>query len=82
TCASEFSNVVLGSVLHKGIWIPPPGICDVLRFHLEEHEYKMTLPMEPRFTIKQHIRLLAYDYLDFSSPMCLFVSAVRAAWMV
>uniref|UniRef100_M1D322 F-box family protein n=1 Tax=Solanum tuberosum TaxID=4113 RepID=M1D322_SOLTU len=98
----------LGPVLH----IPPPEICDVLRFHLEEPEYKMTLPVEPIFMVplchtvnvsvlvgckdtnkvvciikkspfdyigRTTYRALAYDYLDFSSPMCLFVSAVRAA---
>lgn len=106
-----FSDVVPGPVLQKGIWIPPPGICDVLRFHLEGPEYKMTLPVEPRFTIplcqtvsvsvlvgrkdrnkvaciikkslfdyidRTAYRALAFDYLDFSSPMFLFVSGVRA----
>ncbi|KAK2989848.1 hypothetical protein RJ640_025507 [Escallonia rubra] len=46
-----FSEVVPGPVLQKGTWIPPPGICDVLRFHLEGPEYKMTLPVEPRFSV-------------------------------
>ncbi|GAA0142279.1 hypothetical protein LIER_35548 [Lithospermum erythrorhizon] len=46
-----FSEVVPGSVLHKGSWVPPPGICDALKLHLEGPEYKMTLPVEPRFTI-------------------------------
>ncbi|KAL2528622.1 F-box protein [Forsythia ovata] len=46
-----FSDVVPGLVLQKGSWIPPPGISDVLRFHLEGPEYKMTLPVEPRFNI-------------------------------
>nr|POF06353.1 f-box protein [Quercus suber] len=46
-----FSEVVPGPVLQAGIKIPPPGICDMLRFHLEGPEYKMTLPVEPRFTV-------------------------------
>lgn len=46
-----FSEVVPGPVLRKGIWVPPPGICDALRFHLEGPEYKMTLPVEPRFAV-------------------------------
>nr|GMD55365.1 F-box protein At5g39250 [Ipomoea batatas] len=106
-----FSEVVPGPVLQKGTWIPPPGICDVLRFHLEGPEYKMTLPVEPRFTVplsqtvsvsvlvgrkdknkvaciinksifdyvdRTAYRALAYDYLEFSSPVCLFVSGIRA----
>lgn len=48
-----FSEVVPGPVLQKGIWVPPPGICDVLRYHLEGPEYKMTLPVEPRFAVPQ-----------------------------
>ncbi|CAK9186021.1 unnamed protein product [Ilex paraguariensis] len=48
-----FSEKVPGPVLQKGIWVPPPGICDVLRFHLESPEYKMTLPVEPRFAVPQ-----------------------------
>ncbi|KAG8384629.1 hypothetical protein BUALT_Bualt04G0137800 [Buddleja alternifolia] len=46
-----FSEVVPGPVLQKGKWAPPTGICDVLRFHLESPDYKMTLPMQPRFNI-------------------------------
>lgn len=46
-----FSEVVPGPVLQAGIKIPPPGICDMLRFHLEGPEYKMTVPVEPRFTV-------------------------------
>lgn len=46
-----FSEVVPGPTLQNGIWIPPPGICDVLKRHLENPEYKMILPVEPRFTI-------------------------------
>ncbi|XP_071915250.1 F-box protein At5g39250-like isoform X1 [Coffea arabica] len=46
-----FSEVVPGPTLQNGIWIPPPGICDVLKYHLEGSGYKMILPVEPRFTI-------------------------------
>ncbi|MED6107595.1 hypothetical protein PIB30_095145 [Stylosanthes scabra] len=46
-----FSEVVPGSVLQPGFKIPPSGVCDLLKFHLEGSEYKMTLPVEPRFTI-------------------------------
>lgn len=46
-----FSEVVPGPVFEAGIKIPPTGICDMLRFHLESPEYKMTLPVEPRFTV-------------------------------
>ncbi|KAE9595279.1 putative F-box domain-containing protein [Lupinus albus] len=46
-----FSDVVTGSVLQPGFKIPPSGICDVLKFHLEGSEYKMTLPVEPTFSI-------------------------------
>uniref|UniRef100_A0A2P2JW52 F-box protein At5g39250 n=1 Tax=Rhizophora mucronata TaxID=61149 RepID=A0A2P2JW52_RHIMU len=43
-----FSEVVPGPVLQAGIKIPPPGICDRLKYHLEGDEYKMTIPVEPR----------------------------------
>ncbi|XP_041007822.1 F-box protein At5g39250 [Juglans microcarpa x Juglans regia] len=46
-----FSDVVPGPVLETGIKILPRGICNMLRFHLEGPEYKMTLPVEPRFTV-------------------------------
>ena len=46
-----FSEVVPGTVLRAGFKIPPSGICDKLRYHIEGPEYKMTLPVEPRFTI-------------------------------
>ncbi|EEF36300.1 F-box protein At5g39250 [Ricinus communis] len=46
-----FSEVVPGPVLLGGIKVPPPGICDILRFHLEGPDYKMTLPVEPRVKI-------------------------------
>jgi hypothetical protein len=48
-----FSEVVPGLVLQKGIRVPPPEICDVLKYHLEGPEYKMTLPVEPRFSVPQ-----------------------------
>ncbi|GKV08821.1 hypothetical protein SLEP1_g59783 [Rubroshorea leprosula] len=46
-----FSNVVPGPILQAGIKIPPTGICNMLRFHLESPEYKMTLPVEPKFIV-------------------------------
>ncbi|PON40769.1 F-box domain containing protein [Parasponia andersonii] len=46
-----FSEVVPGPILQAGFKIPPSGICDKLRFHVDSNEYKMTLPVEPRFTI-------------------------------
>ncbi|XP_077241499.1 F-box family protein [Tasmannia lanceolata] len=46
-----FSEVVPGNVLQSGIKTPPSGICDVLRVHLEGPDYKMTMPVEPRFSI-------------------------------
>lgn len=46
-----FSEVVPGPVLQKGTWNPPAGISDALRFHLDSSEYKMTLPVQPRFNI-------------------------------
>lgn len=46
-----FSEVVPGPVLQTGIKIPPAGICDTLRFRLEGPEYKMALPVEPRFKV-------------------------------
>ncbi|KAF5480207.1 hypothetical protein F2P56_000972 [Juglans regia] len=46
-----FSEVVPGPVLNSGIKTLPPGICNMLRFHLEGPEYKMTLPVEPRLTV-------------------------------
>ncbi|KAG2715538.1 hypothetical protein I3760_03G083000 [Carya illinoinensis] len=48
-----FSEVVPGPVLDSGIKTFPSGICNVLRFHLEGPEYKMTLPVEPRLTVPQ-----------------------------
>lgn len=46
-----FSEVVPGTDLQNGTWAPPCGICDVLKFHLESPEYKMTLPVHTRFSI-------------------------------
>ncbi|KAK2413097.1 F-box protein [Trifolium repens] len=46
-----FSEVVSGSVLQSGFKCPPSGVSDLLKFHLEGSEYKMTFPVEPRFTI-------------------------------
>lgn len=46
-----FSEVVPGSVLQLGFKIPAFGVCDMLKFQLEGSEYKMTFPVEPRFTI-------------------------------
>lgn len=46
-----FSEVVPGPVLQTGFKIPPPGIGDVLRFHLEGLDFKMRLPVKPRFTV-------------------------------
>lgn len=46
-----FSEVIAGPVLQKGVWNPPQGICDVLRFHLEGPEYKMTFSVDPRFSV-------------------------------
>ncbi|XP_065855545.1 F-box protein At5g39250 [Euphorbia lathyris] len=46
-----FSEVVAGPVLLTGIKAPPPGICEILRFHLEGPDYKMTLPVEPSVKI-------------------------------
>ncbi|KAJ6683991.1 hypothetical protein OIU85_007664 [Salix viminalis] len=44
-----FSEVVSGPVLQTGMKNLPPGICDWLRFHLEGPDYKMILPVKPRF---------------------------------
>lgn len=46
-----FSEVVPGSVLQAGIKIPPPGMCDVLRYDMEGPEFKMRIPVKPRLTI-------------------------------
>ncbi|XAR71292.1 hypothetical protein NMG60_11028488 [Bertholletia excelsa] len=46
-----FSEVVPGPLLQSGIKNPPPRICDMLKFHLEGPEYKMTLSVIPRFTV-------------------------------
>ncbi|AES77640.1 F-box protein At5g39250 isoform X1 [Medicago truncatula] len=46
-----FSEAVSGSVLQSGFRSPASGVCDLLKYHLESSEYKMTFPVEPRFTI-------------------------------
>ncbi|XP_068654704.1 F-box protein At5g39250 [Aristolochia californica] len=46
-----FSEVVLGTTLEAGIKHLPPGVCDVLRYHLEGPDYKMTMPINPQFAI-------------------------------
>ncbi|CAH1413140.1 unnamed protein product [Lactuca virosa] len=46
-----FSQVIQGPALRKGMWTPPPGICDTLKYHLEGPEYKMTLPVDPKFAV-------------------------------
>ncbi|KAF6171359.1 hypothetical protein GIB67_009507 [Kingdonia uniflora] len=46
-----FSEVIPGPVFQTGIKILPPGICSVLRFYLEGPDYKMMLPVQPRFTV-------------------------------
>ncbi|KAK2663290.1 hypothetical protein Ddye_001864 [Dipteronia dyeriana] len=46
-----FSEVVPGPVFQNGIKNIPPGIAEMLRLHLEEPDYKMTIPVEPRLTV-------------------------------
>lgn len=46
-----FSEVVPGPVLQNGMKIPPLGITDLFGYHLDGPEYKMTIPVEPRFTV-------------------------------
>ncbi|CAA0828374.1 F-box protein [Striga hermonthica] len=46
-----FSEVVPGPILRKGNWAPPNGLPDVLRFHLLSPEYKMAMPVHPRFSV-------------------------------
>ncbi|CAN6708501.1 unnamed protein product [Malus baccata var. baccata] len=41
-----FSEVVPGRVLDRDIKIQPPGVRDMLRFHLKGPEYKMKLAVE------------------------------------
>ncbi|XP_028797899.1 F-box protein At5g39250-like [Neltuma alba] len=49
-----FSEVVPGSVLQQGVKIPPPGVCEMLKYHLDGPEFKMTLPVEPRITVSSN----------------------------
>ncbi|XP_059451327.1 F-box protein At5g39250-like [Corylus avellana] len=44
-------RLIFSEVLQTGIKVPPPGIYDVLRFHLEGPEFKMRQAIKPRFTI-------------------------------
>ncbi|KAF2313628.1 hypothetical protein GH714_012493 [Hevea brasiliensis] len=79
----------LGPVLLTGIRVPPPGICDILRFHLDGPDYKMILPVEPRVKIplsqtiyvdyidRTAYRAMAFEYLDFS-PVHPFIPGIRA----
>ncbi|KAF7803065.1 F-box protein [Senna tora] len=46
-----FSEVVSGSVLQQGIKIPQSGVCEMLKYHMQGADFKMTLPVEPKFTI-------------------------------
>lgn len=46
-----FSEVVPGPLLEAGIKNPPSGVSEGLRLHLECPQYKMTLPVDPRFTV-------------------------------
>ncbi|CAM8991204.1 unnamed protein product [Rhodiola kirilowii] len=106
-----FSDVIPGPVFLTGIKIPPPGISDMLKFHLEGPQHKMTLPLDPRFKVQEgeilSISVLvgrkdsnkvasiikkarfdyidrsahrahAFDYLDFASPVYLFITGIRA----
>ncbi|KAJ4960855.1 hypothetical protein NE237_020765 [Protea cynaroides] len=108
-----FSEVVPGSVLRGGIKDLPPGICEILGFHLKGPEHKMIIPVEPKFSVplsqtisvsvlvgqkggntnkvacivnkslfdyvdRTAYRALAFDYLDFSPPVYLFMSGIRA----
>lgn len=47
-----FSEVIPGPILRTGIKIHPPGTCENLRYHLEGPDYKMTVLVEPRFTVQ------------------------------
>ncbi|XP_071731019.1 F-box protein At5g39250-like [Rutidosis leptorrhynchoides] len=46
-----FSEVVPGPTLKNGNWTPPSGISSSMRHHLEGLEYKLTLPVTPRFKV-------------------------------
>ncbi|KAL2938403.1 hypothetical protein RDABS01_021852 [Bienertia sinuspersici] len=46
-----FSEVVSGPVLDAGIVNLPTGISDILRYHLAGPDYKMMVPVEPRFSV-------------------------------
>lgn len=46
-----FSELVPGPSLPKGITVIPHGVSEMLRIHLEGSDYKMTLPVDPRFSV-------------------------------
>lgn len=46
-----FSEAVSGTALLRGIKNPPPGIPDALKVHLDSDDYKMTMQVEPRFSL-------------------------------
>lgn len=47
-----FSEVIPGPVLQTGIRTHPPGTCHILRYHLEGPDYKLTVLVDPGFTIQ------------------------------
>lgn len=46
-----FSEVVAGRALLMGMKAPPPGSCDTLKSRLDGPPHRMTLPINPRYTI-------------------------------
>ncbi|KAF9591534.1 hypothetical protein IFM89_004588 [Coptis chinensis] len=46
-----FSEAIPGPILQGGIKIHPSGTSDILRCHLEGPDYKMTVLVEPKFTL-------------------------------
>ncbi|KAI6670364.1 hypothetical protein NL676_005249 [Syzygium grande] len=48
---SRCRQVVLGPTLEAGIKNPPSGVSEGIRLHLECPQYKMTIPVDPRFTV-------------------------------
>lgn len=63
-----FSEVVPGPVFQNGIKIPPPGISDMLRYHTDDPEYKMIIPVEPRFTIPWSLTVSASVLVGRKDP--------------
>ncbi|KAL5725829.1 hypothetical protein ACHQM5_008926 [Ranunculus cassubicifolius] len=47
-----FSEIIPGPVLQTGIKVHPPGTSEILRHHLEGPDYKMTVLVDPRFTVQ------------------------------